>query len=66
MVNVGRQNNSLDNQTSWTEIGTITREDLPETLQVGMVANGFKGPDIRATFTEISLTVPTIESDCTP
>jgi len=56
----------LNNETEWTQIGSIARDDLPDTLQVGMVANGFSGPDLIATFNYIRLTVPSTEGDCTP
>ena len=54
----------MDNETSWTRIGEISRPDLPDTLQAGMVANGFTGPDIRATFDYIRLHIPVTESQC--
>ena len=54
----------LDNETQWTEIGFVTRDDLPETLQVGMVVNGFSGPDIVASFDYIRMRVPTSTADC--
>ena len=56
----------LDNESGWTRIGEVTRDDLPATLQVGMVANGFSGPDVRATFEYITLRVPLDEADCLP
>lgn len=54
----------MDNETSWTRIGEISRPDLPDTLQAGMVANGFTGPDLRATFDYIRLHIPVTESQC--
>jgi hypothetical protein len=54
----------MDNETSWTRIGEISRPDLPDTLQAGMVANGFTGPDIRVTFDYIRLHIPATESQC--
>ncbi len=54
----------LDNETVWTEVGTATRDDLPDTVQVGMVVNGFTGPDIVATFDYVRMTVPEAQDDC--
>ena len=54
----------LDNETQWTQIGAATRADLPATLQVGMVANGFSGPDVRVTFDYIQLHVPATQAEC--
>ena len=56
----------LDNEVEWRRIASVPRPDLPDSLQVGMVANGFEGPDLRATFFEISLRVPQSLEDCTP
>ncbi|MFK7893995.1 MAG: hypothetical protein AB8B63_24485 [Granulosicoccus sp.] len=55
----------LDNEDRWTPIGSFARADLPSTLQVGMVANAFTGPDLRAEFDYIRLRTPQQESQCT-
>jgi len=55
----------LDNESAWTLIRTITRRDFPQTLQVGMIVNGFSGPDILATFDYIRLRTPSNMADCT-
>lgn len=55
----------LDNETEWTEIGVITRVGFPQTVQVGMVVNGFSGPDILALFDYVRMRVPTSAADCT-
>lgn len=54
----------LDNETAWIEVGTATRENMPDAVQVGMIVNGFTGPDIVATFDYIRMTVPETEDDC--
>lgn len=54
----------LDNETTWTEVGTATREDMPDAVQVGMVVNGFTGPDIVASFDYIRMAIPETEDDC--
>jgi len=56
----------LDNETGWTLIQTDERPDMPEVLQVGMVANGFSGPDLIATFDYILLGVPANAAQCLP
>ena len=56
----------LEGEASFTRIARYTRTDLPGTVQVGMVANGYSGPDIRASFDYVRLRVPTSEADCTP
>lgn len=55
----------LDNETQWTQIGSASRNDIPETVQVGMVVNGFTGPDIVASFDYIRMQVPDSEANCT-
>jgi hypothetical protein len=55
----------LDNETEWTRIGSVNRNDIPETVQVGMVVNGFTGPDIVASFDYIRMQVPNTEAECT-
>jgi len=52
--------------SSWTQIRRLTRNDMPSTVQVGMVANGYTGPDVRATFDYIRMSVPSSEADCLP
>lgn len=54
----------LDNEAGWVQVGTATREDMPDTVQVGMVVNGFTGPDIIATFDYIRMQVPQTSDDC--
>lgn len=56
----------LDNETGWSLIETETRTDMPQQLQVGIVANGFSGPDLRAVFEYIQLRVPTNSAQCLP
>ncbi|MFK8051393.1 MAG: PASTA domain-containing protein [Woeseiaceae bacterium] len=58
----------LSGETDWTLTQTITRADLPLTLQVGMVANAFAAPaDLNATFDFIRLLpAPAASADCTP
>lgn len=51
-------------EDGWTEIGRNMRADLPAELQVGMVANGFSGPDISARFEYFRLRVPSSTEDC--
>jgi len=34
----------LDNETGWSQIGRAIRDDFPETVQVGMIVNGYSGP----------------------
>ncbi|MFT6878918.1 MAG: hypothetical protein ACJAZF_005059 [Granulosicoccus sp.] len=36
----------LDNETQWTKIRTVVRSEISETAQVGMIVNGYSGPDI--------------------
>ncbi|MEE9335596.1 MAG: hypothetical protein V3U65_16010 [Granulosicoccaceae bacterium] len=55
----------LDNEIQWTQIGAITRNDFPETAQVGMMVNGYLAADIRATFDYVRMRVPATEADCT-
>ena len=56
----------LEQDDDWVQIGNQARPDMPDSLQVGMVANGYTGPDLQATFDYIRLTVPTQASECTP
>jgi len=54
----------LDNESEWTLVRSIARDDFPQTLQVGMIVNGFSGPDILAAFDYIRLRTPANQSDC--
>ncbi len=40
----------MDDETSWTLEETYSRPDLPETLQVGLVVNGWTNATLRAQF----------------
>lgn len=63
----------LDGETSWTETHRFTLGDsnrpaptMPDTLQVGVIANGFNGPpDITAEFDYVRFAVPNSLADCT-
>jgi len=55
----------LDNETQWTRIGVATRADFPDTVQVGMMINGYLGADIRAMYDYVRMRVPANEADCT-
>jgi|GEM_PF-6346010 len=55
----------LDNETQWTQIGiAVSRPDFPDTVQVGLVVNGFEGPDIVAEFDYVRMTVPANTAAC--
>lgn len=58
----------LPGDADWIEINRYTRADLPSTLQVGMVANGFGTPvDLQAEFEYVrELPTPTNDMECTP
>lgn len=56
----------LFGESSWTQIGDWVRDDLPLLMQVGLVANAFNGPDLRASFDFVRLTIPANISDCLP
>ncbi|MEO0576492.1 MAG: PASTA domain-containing protein [Pseudomonadota bacterium] len=58
----------LSGDVGWTETDRFTRNDLPATLQVGMIVNAFNAPaDLRATFDFITLrATPASDADCTP
>lgn len=56
----------LDNETEWTFINAALREDFPETVQLGLVVNGYTGPDLRATFDYVRMTTPETINECTP
>lgn len=52
---------------SFEETNRFDRADLPDTLQVGPIANGYgANPDLVATFDWIRFSVPTAEADCAP
>lgn len=56
----------LDDETDWTSEATHTRADLPATLQVGMIANGYEPPpDLHARFDYIRFGSVTEVADCT-
>lgn len=55
----------LDDETGWTETNTFTRADLPDRLQVGMMANGWTPPpDLYATFDWIRFAPVQSLQDC--
>jgi hypothetical protein len=54
----------LDNETGWTQIGSVIRDDFPATVQVGMVVNAFSGADLTATFDYVRMIVPQDELGC--
>ncbi|NOX69214.1 MAG: PASTA domain-containing protein [Gammaproteobacteria bacterium] len=58
----------LDGDAGWSQTDVFARPDLPNTLQVGMVALSFGAPpDLRAEFDFIRLRpTPSIPTDCTP
>jgi beta-lactam-binding protein with PASTA domain len=58
----------LAGDSGWTQTTSFTRNDLPATLQVGMVVNAFNAPaDLRASFDYIRLRpTPASVNDCTP
>ncbi len=58
----------LDDDSDWTATDNFVRNDLPATLQVGMVVNAFAAPpDLRAEFDYIRLRpTPSVVGDCTP
>jgi len=55
----------LDNETDWVEINSVERSDFPTNVQVGMIANGYSGPDLFAAFDYIRLRQPTSVAGCT-
>lgn len=56
---------SNDNEQTWTLTNTISRTDLPTTLQVGMMAVAAAGSnDMRADFSYIRAGTPASVSDC--
>jgi len=62
----------LDGEAEWTEMTShddpayppYDRPDLPDTLQVGIMANAFSSPDILARFDYVHFTRPTSIEDC--
>ena len=64
----------LEGETEWRELARYERGDLPEELQVGMVATGWntaaqvpdltRVPDVEARFDYVRFAVPASESDC--
>jgi hypothetical protein len=58
-----RQN---EGTTNLEETNRFDRADLPGTLQVGLIANGYGAtPDLTATFEWVRFAVPSSEADCT-
>ncbi len=56
----------LGDDPSLTETETYEREDLPQMLQVGLIANAYEGPpDLRAEFDYVRYTRPATFADCT-
>jgi hypothetical protein len=64
----------LEGETAWRVLNRYDRSDLPEDLQVGMVATGWcsseqapdlsRTPDVEATFDYVRFAVPGGEADC--
>ena len=64
----------LEGETAWRVLNRYDRGDLPEDLQVGMVATGWgssgerpdlgRTPDIEATFDYGRFALPSSEADC--
>lgn len=64
----------LEGETAWRVLGRYERGDLPEDLQVGMVATGWntgeevpelgRVPDVEGRFDYVRFAVPGAESDC--
>jgi len=55
----------LDGETGWTETNAYVRNDLPQTLDVGLLANAWEVPaSIRAEFDYIRLSVPADAAAC--
>lgn len=55
----------LDGEANWSETEHYERPDLPSALQVGLIANGYSGPDLRAEFDYVRFSVPQSVADCT-
>ena len=56
----------LDDETDWTLEHTYSRPDLPGTLQVGLIANGYQPPpDLHARFDYARFGTVSSQSDCT-
>lgn len=56
----------LDDETGWTLEHSYARPDLPATLQVGLVANGYQPPpDLHARFDYARFGTVSSQSDCT-
>ena len=56
----------LDGETSWTLEHSYSRPDLPATVQVGLIANGYQPPpDLHARFDYARFGTVTSQSDCT-
>lgn len=55
----------LEGETGWHQEHNYARPDLPDTLDVGLMANAWESPaTIRAEYDYIRLQVPTQASDC--
>lgn len=64
----------LEGETAWRVMNRYDRPDLPEDLQVGMVATGWntaeqdpdlgRTPDLEATFDYVRYALPSSEADC--
>lgn len=53
--------------SSFEETNRFDRADLPETLQVGLIGNGYgPTPDLVATFEYVRFSVPSSEAGCLP
>jgi hypothetical protein len=65
----------LEGETAWRMLNRYERGDLPQSVQVGMVATGWntgepepdlsRTPDLEATFDYVRFAVPSGETDCT-
>jgi len=56
----------LQGDTNWVESAVYDRADMPATLQVGLMAHAWSGPeDLRANFDYARFAVPQSASECT-
>jgi len=69
MVRLGSQFHllkRLQSEEQWTELTTFNRPDLPETLQVGLMCNGWtNAPDLLVLFDYARFDRPAGEQDLT-
>jgi hypothetical protein len=56
----------LRGETEWRLLRTIARPDLPSTLQVGIMCNGYQAPaDLHAEYDYVRFATPKTVEDCT-